>query len=108
MPDILIAANPTPNENKVVQKITAHLVSTKVTNTTSKSHKEDLFLATRYDEGVSYVKVIGFFVNDVSDKDLSEKYQDIIKGKDLSEFTEMTYPWHSINYVKSLTYRKNK
>jgi len=62
------------------------------------------FIATRLDEGASFVKVVGFYC-DLTEDEINKKYLDLVKDVGRELYIEVLVPVVRVIKIKNLIYK---
>jgi hypothetical protein len=73
--------------------------------TIERGKKELYFIATKLELGSTYIKVVGFYINQEENK-IKQEYQQLIQNTDKNLYMELILPYQRILEIRNLIYRQ--
>lgn len=102
--DIAISSTLIIPNGPPVKNVPSYLVKL-MPDVTSKSKAYRMFLAVEQPVfNPDYIHTKGFFIESAED-DIITGYKEMVAGATASSITEMWFPWHTVNCVRSLVFK---
>jgi hypothetical protein len=98
--DTIIQQVAVPTDNVAIRRPPTYLISI-----LGDKKSDQLFVATKYEDGAHCAKLTGFYSSESEAKIITD-YDEIIKATPKQEFVEMMIPWGRVKSVRSLIFRQ--